>query len=140
MSMLETAIMLATKAHAGQVDKCGEPYILHPLRVMMTVQGEGHRTVAVLHDVLEDTSITDIDLLQKFPLVIVEAVKAITKTPKERNDLYIQRVMQNPIARIVKIADVKDNASPSRLYRLDPATIARLTTKYSIAMRTLEGW
>ena len=58
MGQLELAIELATRFHEGQVDKCGEPYILHPLRVMMTVQGEQARVVAVLHDVLEDTEAT----------------------------------------------------------------------------------
>jgi hypothetical protein len=55
MSTLEHAIALAACAHAGQVDKAGQPYILHPLRVMLRLSGADERIVAVLHDVVEDT-------------------------------------------------------------------------------------
>ena len=60
---LEQAISIASLAHAGQLDKGGEPYILHPLRVMMKLKDEKQRIVAVLHDVIEDTGMTDQDLL-----------------------------------------------------------------------------
>ena len=60
--MLEEAILIATRAHMGQVDKGNQPYILHPLRVMLRLQTEEERTVGVLHDVIEDTSVTIEDL------------------------------------------------------------------------------
>jgi GTP diphosphokinase / guanosine-3',5'-bis(diphosphate) 3'-diphosphatase len=62
MSTLETAIALAAAAHAGQTDKAGQPYILHPLRVMLCMQTNAERMVAVLHDVVEDTPLTLADL------------------------------------------------------------------------------
>ena len=138
--MLERAIILATKAHEHQIDKVGEPYILHPLRVMMAVQGMVCRTVAVLHDVIEDSDVTGGRLREEFPDEIVNSVVALSKTKGEHLDDYLKRVCADPVARIVKIADVKDNSSPVRLYRLDRDTIVRLTKKYSYALKILEGW
>jgi GTP diphosphokinase / guanosine-3',5'-bis(diphosphate) 3'-diphosphatase len=77
--MLENAIIIATKSHKGQFDKIGEPYILHPLRVMMAVQGIQCRVVAILHDVLEDTTVTKEDLLKEFPIEIVNSLVNISK-------------------------------------------------------------
>jgi len=62
---LEQAISIASLAHEGQLDKGGEPYILHPLRVMMKLKDYDLRIIAVLHDVIEDTKVTDIDLLDR---------------------------------------------------------------------------
>jgi (p)ppGpp synthase/HD superfamily hydrolase len=140
MSKLEDAIVLATKCHEGQVDKIGEPYILHPLRVMMVMNDEESRIVAILHDILEDTKCSSEVLKITFGKKIYEAVIAMSKINGESYEVYINRVMQNPIAKKVKIADVKDNASPIRLYRLEPKTIERLTAKYSKTLKILEGW
>ena len=60
--MLEKALILAAKAHTGQVDKGGAPYILHPIRVMLACEGEKEKIVALLHDTLEDTALTAADL------------------------------------------------------------------------------
>lgn len=141
MKTIEQAIKIATEAHAGQIDKCGEPYIFHPLRVMMTVQGPSiYRVVAVLHDVVEDTEIRLYDLQEYFDLTTLEALEAMTHLPKELYKDYLNRVKANPIALVVKVADIKDNASPSRLYKLDRDTIQRLTIKYSEALKFLEGY
>jgi (p)ppGpp synthase/HD superfamily hydrolase len=141
MKTIEQAIKLATEAHAGQIDKCGEPYIFHPLRVMMTVQGTPiYRVVAVLHDVLEDTDCQIRDLEEHFDMMTIEALKAMTHLGNEPYGAYLQRVKENPIALVVKVADIKDNASPSRLYKLDRDTIQRLTIKYSDALKFLEGY
>lgn len=140
MRMVEKAIEIATKAHAGQLDKCGEPYIFHPLRVMMCLQGSIRRTIAVLHDVLEDTSVTKDDLSKEFPDYVVDAVDALTKRTGEAYSAYLSRIKENAYAIEVKIVDIKDNASPSRLYKLDPDTISRLTTKYSGALKFLENY
>lgn len=137
-TMLEKAIIFATERHAGQLDKVGEPYILHPLRVMMCVQGVEARTVAMLHDVLEDTKTYEWELLDVFAPSVIEAVVALTKVGGQNYNTYLEQVARNPIAKIVKIADIKDNVSPSRLYKLDPETIVRLTKKYSHALRKLE--
>jgi (p)ppGpp synthase/HD superfamily hydrolase len=119
-NLLSRAIALATSAHSGQVDKGGFLYILHPLRVMEAVReyGQIYQIVAVLHDVVEDTPITLGDLLQSFPLVVVEAVDAISQRKGESGRLYLNRVMENQIATVVKIEDVNDNTRLDRLTHL----------------------
>lgn len=137
--LIERAILKATRYHVAQRDKVGEPYILHPIRVMLTVSSLPERCVAVLHDVLEDTSCTEQELRENFTNEIVNAVVAITKVEGETYQEYLKKVKANPIARTVKIADVRDNASPIRLYKLDPKTVQRLTLKYLKAIKYLEA-
>lgn len=116
MSTLELAIEIAAHAHAGQYDKAGQPYILHPLRLMFSVEGADERIVAVLHDVVEDTAVTFFDLeAAAFSKVVVEAVRALTKVPGETRLDAAQRAAKNPIARTVKLADVSDNMNLSRI-------------------------
>jgi (p)ppGpp synthase/HD superfamily hydrolase len=116
LSTLERAIKIATTAHTGQVDKAGEPYILHPLRVMLTVFAPDERIVAVLHDVIEDSEITSKDLLAEgFSTRIVEAVVALSKSRDESYDQYIEGVALNPLARTIKLADLEDNSDLSRI-------------------------
>jgi (p)ppGpp synthase/HD superfamily hydrolase len=112
---LEDAIAFACQAHHGQVDKAGKPYILHSLRVMLRQETEAAQMVAVLHDVLEDTSVT-LDGLRAagFTPEICEAVDALTRRPGEPYDVMISRVAANPLARAVKIADLEDNMDPRR--------------------------
>lgn len=113
---LDTAIKLATDAHAGQVDKSGEPYILHPLRVMLAMKTEDERIVGVLHDVVEDTNITADDLywVHGFKMEVVKPVCLLTRAKGEAYFDFISRLAPDPIARAVKIADLKDNLDPSR--------------------------
>jgi (p)ppGpp synthase/HD superfamily hydrolase len=135
---VDDAVALATRAHAGQLDKSGRPYIGHPLRVMAAVTGDHERMAAVLHDVVEDTAVTPGDLrLAGVPQVVVDAVVALSKRPGEAQADYLARVAADPIALVVKHADIADNTSPHRLARLDPATQARLTAKYAEALRLL---
>jgi len=118
MSSLERAIQIAVTAHAGQVDNGGAPYILHPLRVMFAidVDGDEARIAAVLHDVLEDTDVTAADLAREgFSAPVIEAVEALTRRDGEAYGAFIKRVSRNPIARIVKMADLQDNADLSRI-------------------------
>ncbi len=116
MSTLEKAIEIAARAHAGQVDKAGQPYILHPLRVMLGVTRLEERITAVLHDVIEDTTLTYTYLSwQGFPPEILEAIKALTKLDGEERIDAAKRAGVNAIARVVKIADVKDNMDPLRI-------------------------
>ena len=113
---LERAIEIAAKAHAGQVDKAGAPYVLHPLRVMQAVTTPEQRIVAVLHDVVEDTDITFADLeAEGFTPDIVAAVRALTKEPGESRTDAAHRAVRHPIARLVKLADVNDNMDLSRI-------------------------
>ncbi len=116
MSTLEKAIIIAARAHAGQVDKAGCPYILHPLRVMLHVSLPEERITAVLHDVIEDTDVTYEYLsAEGFPIEILEAIEALTKLDGEERIDATRRAAVNPIARVVKMSDVKDNMDLSRI-------------------------
>lgn len=116
MATLERAISLAAERHAGQVDKANAPYILHPLRVMLNVPDIEHKIVAVLHDILEDTA-TTIDELYRlgFQTHLIDAIIALTKQEGESRIQAAQRTVQNPIARVVKLADITDNMDLSRI-------------------------
>lgn len=117
MILLSTAIIMATKAHDGQVnDKCGEQYILHPLRVMEKMKDDISRIVAVLHDIIEDTNITKEDLAEAgFSQEVIEAVICLTRRKNEDYFSFIRRCKQNNIARFVKLADIEDNMDLRRL-------------------------
>ena len=101
--MLDKAIRIAAKAHEGQTDKTGQPYILHPLRVMFMRRNETERICAVLHDVIEDSDIT-IEYLRKegFSEEVLSALDALTKRENENNDDFIGRVIKNKTACKVK--------------------------------------
>lgn len=116
MATLEQAIAFAAQQHSGQVDKANAPYILHPLRVMLNVPSMDHKIIAVLHDVLEDTetSIADLQALG-FEAHIIEAIVALTKLDGESRIEAAQRTVQNPLARVVKLADITDNMDLSRI-------------------------
>ncbi len=115
MRDLDQAIKLAIDAHAGQVDKAGQPYILHPLRVMLAMESDVERIVAVLHDTVEDS--TDVghgDILALFGTEVHDAVYALTRRTGEPYEAFIGRCAENAIARCVKLADIADNLSPAR--------------------------
>lgn len=137
---------VATRAHQGQIDKSGAPYIGHPERVAAHVANhaaaedlEEARAVAWLHDVVENTQITLNDLARQFPANVVTAVDAMTKRPGEERDAYYRRVRSNRIAKVVKNADLDDNTDPARTAQLDPATRQRLAAKYDYARSMLSG-
>lgn len=138
MTALDEAIKLATDAHAGQVDKSGERYILHPLRVMLAMKTDNERIVAVLHDVVEDTPVTCDELywMHGFAPEIVLAVAALTRGKNEDYFDFIRRLAPNPIARAVKIADLRDNLDPSRGLPNDPNAVMR-RQKYNRALGML---
>ncbi len=116
MSTLERAIEIAVRAHAGQVDKAGCPYILHPLRLMLAVKGRIEQIVAVLHDVVEDTPVTLQELRNEgFEEAVIVAIEALTKRPGESRLEAAQRAAKNPISRAVKLADVTDNMDLDRI-------------------------
>ena len=113
---LERAIAIAAAAHEGQVDKGGAPYILHPLRVMLRVNTLEERIVAVLHDVVEDCGISFDDLRNEgFSETVLMAIASVTKVPDESYEEFVERVAQNPIGRVVKLADLEENSDLSRI-------------------------
>jgi len=129
--MLERAIKLAIDAHHGQTDKAGEPYILHPLRVMVKMRAEEQQIVAVLHDVVEDTLVS-LSLLESegFSPEIVDAIDRLTRRSHEPMSAYLDRVCESKLAVVVKLQDINDNLDARRLEKLDVETHARLVTKY----------
>ena len=136
MSSLENAISIATQAHEGQSDKAGDPYILHPLRVMMKMTTEAERITAVLHDVIEDTDWT-IERLRRegFHTEILDALDCLTKEDCEEYGEFIERVKLNPLAVKVKMADLEDNLDVARLKNVTEADTKRLEKyKYALLM------
>lgn len=134
------AIVCAAEAHASQYDKSGVLYIYHPLRVMLAVRQFGieFACCGVLHDAVEDTSVT-LDYLRhelKLPTTIVEAVDAISKWPGETHDQYLERCAANAIALECKIADIQDNRT--RLDFLSDSGRKALAEKYERSIKFLE--
>lgn len=127
MATLESAIQLAAEAHSGQQDKAGKPYILHPIRVMLSVSTTEEQIAAILHDTVEDTSVTFEQLSEAgFSAEIISAVRALTKLDGESRVDAARRAAKHPIARQVKLADVKDNLDISRIPHLTDKDHARL--------------
>jgi hypothetical protein len=127
MPTLEDALQLALRAHAGQKDKYGQPYILHPLRVMARMETEAEQIVALLHDVVEDSEITLDDLRKEgYSKTIVEAVDALSKREGEEYFAFVQRAIANPLARRVKQGDLEDNMDIRRMPEINEEAHKRL--------------
>lgn len=137
MHLLELSLRLALEAHAGQRDRAGRPYLLHPLRVMHAVDGEERQAAALLHDVVEDSP-TSLDDLRRagVPAAVVAAVDALSKREGEAYEAYLERVAADAIARDVKRADLGDNLRLQRLPRVEGDDLARLN-RYLEALRRL---
>ncbi len=137
MHDLERALEIAVDAHAGQEDKAGEPYIRHPLRVMRAMDTDTERVVAVLHDVVEDSSYALKDIEEHFGTEVRDAVDCLTK--RDGDDYvedFVARAAENDIAHRVKRADIEDNLDLTRLSDLDDDDLKRLN-KYHEALRQL---
>jgi (p)ppGpp synthase/HD superfamily hydrolase len=116
MSTIERAAAIAEQAHADQVDKGGAPYITHPTPVALAVEGDEAKMVALLHDVVEDSEWTLNQLRDEgFSEAVVEAVDALTHKGREDYFDAVRRAKANPLARIVKLADLADNSDRTRL-------------------------
>lgn len=136
-NLLEKALVIATKAHEGQKDKAGAPYIFHPIRVSNRCRRDEEKIVAILHDTIEDTDVTpDYLLSEGFPKNIVEAVLSVTRNEGESYEDFVIRSKQNPIGRQVKIHDLEDNMDITRLHSLSEKDLERLN-KYLKAYRVL---
>jgi len=133
---LNDAIAIAAIVHKDQTDKAGDPYILHPLRLMMKMNTEEARITAVLHDVVEDSRDNPAETRWTFERLradgfseeIVEAVEGVTNR-KEQGETYeefVERAAANPISRAVKIADLEDNMNMLRMRELIPKDLKRL--------------
>ena len=149
---LEKAIKIAVEAHTGQVDKGGNPYILHPLRVMLSLNTEEERIVGVLHDVVEDCEGWTWQRLKEPGCSdeIIEALQSVSKTPEEEAEYralpedkkldhyleFIQRAKANKIGLNVKVADIRDNLDISRIDDITESDINRLN-RYKKALSIL---
>ena len=139
MSNLERAIELAVQHHKGQKDKAGQPYILHPLRVMLRCQGAEAQMVAVMHDLLEDTPVTAEMLREEgFSEAVLRALDGVTRRPEESYEQFVARAKGDPVARQVKLADLEDNLDVRRLTRLSPKDLNRLQ-RYRDSWQALQG-
>jgi (p)ppGpp synthase/HD superfamily hydrolase len=116
-ALYQRALDIAVKAHEGQLDKGGHPYIAHPLAVASKVEGKNEKIAALLHDVVEDSEITLNELQKEFPEDIVTAVDLLTKKqiPDFSQQTYLEKIKANAIARCVKLADLEHNMDISRI-------------------------
>ena len=138
----ETEFETMMYAHMGQYDKSGEHYFHHPLSVARNFMSDTKEyKVALLHDVLEDTEVSEEDLeLLMVNEEVIEAVKCITHLPHESLEEYLRRVKGNPIALKVKLADIADNMREDRLQKLPKETQERLREKYKKSLEILEEY
>ena len=138
MSNLDTALNIAIEAHKNQVDKAGHKYISHPFRLSTKMDTEEEKIVALLHDVLEDSDVTEEYLVEQgFSDNVITALVLLTKTKKQDyfND-YIKKIKTNKLATRIKIADLIDNINLSRLSIVSVKDISR-TRKYLDALEYL---
>jgi len=127
MSDLERAIEIAASAHRGDVDKAGQPYILHPLSLMLQFHDLDAMIAAVLHDTVEDSALTLGKLKQEgFSDAVVAAIDALTRREDESYEEFISRASSNPLARRVKLADLEHNMDVRRIGSLTPKDLERI--------------
>ena len=119
-SLTRLALKVSFEAHKDQVDHSGTPYVYHPYHLSEQMTDETTTCIALLHDVVEDTDITLAQLREMgFPDIVVEAVGVLTREHSVPYQEYIKRVKSNPLARIVKLADLEHNSDMSRLQEID---------------------
>lgn len=142
-NFLDRAIRIADLVHSDEIDKGGNPYILHPIAVMNSslLQTDEEKAVAILHDVLESKPNT-IKYLEaaKMPDVVIESVKLLTRDLNDTYQEYINKIATsgNLIAVKVKLADLYHNTSNERVANLDQKKAAQLGKRYSKAKKVLE--
>lgn len=135
---LETAIALACRVHAGQRDKAGRAYVLHPLRLMLRFEDPEAQMAAVLHDVVEDGDVKLEDLrILGIPESVVQAVDCLSRREGETYEAFIERIRPSALARRVKREDIRDNLDVTRLPELGEADLARVA-RYHRALVALE--
>ncbi len=137
--MLVKAIQIAVSAHKEQVDKSGQPYILHLIRVMDAGETEQEKICGVLHDLVEDTDWTFEKLENEgFSEKIISALKCVTKQENEAYNVFINRIKANPLAIKVKLNDLRDNMDITRLVYITEKDTERLN-KYLKAYQELKA-
>ena len=128
------AFLLCMAKHWEQRDKAGKRYVYHPIHVMLNVKGYNEKIVALLHDIVEDTDVTILDLKNlKFSKEVIDAVDVITKKKDQEYFSYLELIKNNNIARKVKIADLNHNSDLKRLRFITQKDIDR-AIKYKKAI------
>lgn len=137
--MTKIALKLCFAAHKDQMDKSDMPYVFHPFHLAEQMQDEETTIVALLHDVVEDTDYTIEDLRQMgFSERVLSAIALMTHAPEVPYMDYVAKIKTNPIAKAVKLADLRHNSDLSRLDRITPRDEAR-AEKYKKAIELLES-
>ena len=136
--LTKKALKLCFDCHKNQLDKSGLPYVFHPFHLAEQMEDEATTIVALLHDVVEDTPCTLSDLqAMGFPSEILEAIALLTHKDAIPYMDYVAKIRENPIARTVKLADLRHNSDLTRLEYVDAHALARVE-KYAAAIRLLE--
>ena len=137
--MTKIALKLCFEAHKDQIDKSGMPYVFHPFHLAEQMADENTTIVALLHDVIEDTEYT-LDDLRKFGFAedVLSAISLMTHADDVPYMEYVVKIKTNPIAKAVKLADLKHNSDMSRLDRITQTDEERVK-KYKQAIELLEN-
>ena len=137
--LTKKALKISFDAHKNQLDKSGIPYVYHPYELATQMTTEATTCVALLHDVVEDTNTTFEDLIAEgFGDEIIDALRLMTHNDGSDYFVYVRRIKQNPIAKAVKLADLRHNSTESRLDVITPKDIER-KEKYKKAINILLG-
>ena len=135
--LTKKALKLCFEAHKDQVDKSGMPYVFHPFHLAEQMQTEETVAVALLHDVVEDTDYTLDDLkAMGFPDSVISALALLTHDDSEPYMDYVARIKNDPVAKAVKLADLRHNSDLSRLDEVDEKARKRVL-KYAEAIKLL---
>ena len=136
--LTKKALKLCFEAHKEQTDKNGMPYVFHPFHLAEQMKDENTTIVALLHDVVEDSSLTFDDLYKiGFPEETLTAIQLMTHDKAVPYMDYVSIIKENPIARIVKLADLIHNSDLSRLNEVSEKDLERVA-KYKRAIAILE--
>ena len=137
-ALTRKAMIFAYKAHEGQLDRGGVPYVFHPYHLAEQMDSEYEICTALLHDVVEDTEYTIEDLkTEGFPQEVTDAVSLLTREPDTDYLEYVKRLKPNVIARRVKLADLEHNSDASRAVGEDPKILEIRMEKYRLAREIL---
>ena len=134
--LTKKALKLCFNAHKEQVDKAGMPYVFHPFHLAEQMDDEISTVCALLHDVVEDTDITFEDLSAMFPQEVITVLKLLTHEDTVSYTEYVGKIATNPVAKKVKIADLKHNSDITRLSIIDESAKKR-REKYKKASEIL---
>lgn len=134
--LTKKALKISFEAHKNQTDKSGMPYVYHPFHLAEQMDDEYSTCVALLHDVVEDTDITLDELSKEFPKEVTDSIAMMTHDDNVPYLDYVAKIMQNPIAAKVKLADLKHNSDLSRLDVVDDNVLKRVE-KYKKAIEIL---